>query len=189
MASFAGTGNGIELTDGTTGSSTFRVEAANFSSAGVDLGLVGQPSVSESSRARNVNPVSSDGVFSSLGDLRDALRGNDQAAITKAATALGKDLRPRCRASAASSARGCRNWKAAGTDHRREPVDAGAVEQVEGRGLTAAITKFSTLQTSLQATLQTTSQVTNLSLWISCRDPPGVARRLLMVCWKILRVH
>jgi flagellar hook-associated protein 3 FlgL len=164
MASFTAVGNGIELTDGTTGTGTFRVETANFSSAGVDLGLVGQPSVAGVITGKDVNPVSSDGVYSSLGDLRDALRGNDQQAITRAATALEKDL---ARVSRVRGIVGARVQELEGREERitDENVSTQALlSRLKDVDYTAAITKFSTLQTSLQATLQTTAQVTNLSL-------------------------
>jgi flagellar hook-associated protein 3 FlgL len=164
MATFAATGNGIVLTDTTTGGSTFRVEAANFSPAAGDLGLLASPAVGGVITGVDVNPETSSGVFNNLTRLRDALRASDQTKITEAASGIEDDL---ARIARVRGVTGARVQELESRENRI--TDENLATQTLLAGLqetdyTSAITRYTTLQTTLEAAMKTTNQVSNLSL-------------------------
>ena len=92
-ASFSTTGNGIVLTDNTAGAGTLAVTPLNFSTAAADLGLTGA-AVGNQITGTDTNAITTPGIFTDLQNLRDALRSNNQGAITQAATNLQADSQP-----------------------------------------------------------------------------------------------
>jgi len=165
MASFATTGNGIVMTDASVGPDTsFKVAAANFSSAGEDLGLNGLPATAGVITGKDVSPVSIAGVFTNLAKLRDALRTNDQRGITEASQGISEDLE---RVISVRGVTGARVQELEGREDRitdENLATQSLLSSLQDTDYTTAITQFSTLQSSLQASLRTTNTVANLSL-------------------------
>ena len=163
-ASLAPSGNGIVLTDTAGGAGTPSVAPLNFSDAAGDLGLLASPAAAGVIRGSDVNPVSATGVFANLGNLRDALRANDQQGITAAAEALAGD---HARAGRIRGETGARMQSLEARRGRLEDQDVAgkallsALSEVD---MTDAISRFQTLQTALQASMQTSASMLNLSL-------------------------
>jgi flagellin-like hook-associated protein FlgL len=164
MAGFATTGNGIQLTDNSaTGSAPFAVVAQNFSRAAEDLGLLA-PASGATITGTDVNPVAASGVFANLGQLRDALQSNDQAAITAAAAGLKDDFD---RITRVRGQTGARVQELESRQNRLDDENVATqslLSNLSDTDFTEAITRFQTLQTALQATLQSASQIMNQSL-------------------------
>jgi flagellin-like hook-associated protein FlgL len=162
-ASFATTGNGIALTDTAGGAGTLGLTAVNFSNAATDLGLTAAASGNVIT-GTDVNAVEPAGVFSHLAALRDALRSNNQDAITAAASGLKDDLDNVVRIRGETGAR------VQEIESRQEKLQdqnvatKALLSSVEDVDFTDAIAKFQTLQTALQASLQTSARILNLSL-------------------------
>jgi len=162
-ASFAGTGNGIVLTDLTGGGGNLAVAALNYSMAASDLGLAGSSSTNVLA-GRDVNAVQTSGVFGDLGKLRDGLIGSDQAAITEVAELLRADLERVVRI------RGQVGARVNDVESRQQRVEeqnlatTALISSLEDTDYNEAITRFQTLQTVLQANLQTAGSLLNLSL-------------------------
>jgi flagellar hook-associated protein 3 FlgL len=162
-ASFVATGNGIELTDGTVGAATFKVNNANFSTAAKDLGIDGN-AVAGVITGTDVNPVNATGIFANLGELRDALQTNDQTKITEAATALQEDLNRSIRV------RGEVGARVQEFESRSEKLDdqnlatTALLSSIQDVDFTEAVSRFQTLQTAMQATLQASAMTMRLSL-------------------------
>lgn len=163
MAAFAGTGNGIVLTDATVGATPFRVTSLNFSDAAADLGIDGVATAGVIA-GTDVNPVTAAGVFTNLAKLRDSLRSNDQAGITTASQGITEDLD---RVISVRGVTGARIQELEGREERitdENVATQSLLASLRETDYTTAITQFSTLQTSLEASMRTTSQVTNMSL-------------------------
>jgi flagellar hook-associated protein 3 FlgL len=162
-ASFATSGNGIVLTDTASGAGTLTLSALNFSNAAADLGLTGAASAGVIS-GTDVNAVSSHGIFANLSALRDALKSNDQKAITAAGEGLKQDY------DRVVQVRGETGARVQELDARSERLEdqniatRGLLSSIEDTDYTSAIAKFQTLQTALQANLATAGRVMNLSL-------------------------
>jgi len=162
-AAFATTGNGIVLSDSTSGGSTLTVTPQNFSSAAADLGLT-TPTVGNTIFGADVNPITTDGVFSHLAQLRNALNAGDDASITSAAQGLKDDQ------NAIITIRGQVGARVQEMQSRQSRIQDENVatnsllSNLTDTDFTTAITKFQTLQQSLQASLETASRVMNQSL-------------------------
>ncbi|HLL90945.1 MAG TPA: flagellin hook IN motif-containing protein, partial [Tepidisphaeraceae bacterium] len=165
MAAFAGTGNGIVLTDtSVAGTGTFAVAATNFSNALEDLGLAGIASAGGVIGGRDVNAVPSSGIFTNLESLRKALLANDQRAITDASGGLKEDLDRVVRVRGTT---GAEVQELEARESRLGDENVATTKLLTGlrdADFNEAITRFTTLQTSLQASLQTTAKTGNLSL-------------------------
>ena len=162
-ASFATTGNGIVLTDTTTGPAQLAVSSLNFSTAAKDLGL-DQAAVGGTLTGKDTNNIDVPGVFGNLQKLRTALETNDQAGITAAATGLKEDYDRIVRVRGETGAR------VQELDARQNSLDSenistkSLLSNLKDTDFTDAIARFQTLQTALQASMQTTAKVLNLSL-------------------------
>lgn len=162
-ASFATSGNGIVINDISGGVGTTGVTSLGGSTAAEDLGLTGAAAGGVVT-GTDVNPVAASGVFDHLADLRDALQGGDQAAITAAAAALKSDL------GQATRTRGMVGAKMQDLDSRQTRIadqntaTQTALSNLQDVDYTEAITRFQTLQTALQAALQSAGKTLNLSL-------------------------
>ena len=163
-ASFATVGNGIVLTDTAGGGGTLAVTPIEGSDAAADLGLAGVAAVGNVITGNDAAAPVVDGIFSSLGKLRDALHTNDQAGITAAAETLQQDLERVVRVRGEVGAR-VRDIES--RQGRLEDQNVGTkslLSSLADTEFTEAVARFQTLQNSLQATLQTTGQILNLSL-------------------------
>jgi flagellin-like hook-associated protein FlgL len=162
-ASFSTTGNGIILTDTAGGAGTLALAPLNFSSAAADLGLT-NAATAGTITSSDVNAVEPDGVFSHIAALRNALRSNDQAAITAAAEKLKSDY------DNVVMIRGETGARVQEIESRQQRLDdqnvatKALLSSLEDTDFTEAIARFQTLQTALQATYQTSSHIMNLSL-------------------------
>jgi flagellar hook-associated protein 3 FlgL len=112
----------------------------------------------------DVDPVEPNGIFSHLAALRDALQGNNQAAITAAAAGLKDDY------DRVVQIRGETGARVQEIESRQQRLDdqnlatKSLLSSLEDVDFTDAIARFQTLQTALQASLQTSAKVLNLSL-------------------------
>ncbi len=156
-------GNGIVLTDPTAGANPFTVTALNYSTAAADLGL-DQPAAAGTITGRDVNPVIASGVFAHLSQLRDALEGNDQDAITAAGEALKADLDriTRLRGGTGASVQEIEARQNRLADEN--VATQSLLSQLADADFTQTVTRFQSLQNALQATLQTGAMTMNLSL-------------------------
>src|SRR5688500_11087137 len=162
-ASFAGSGNGIVITDTAGGAAMLSLVPANFSEAAKDLGLLETPG-SNVITGTDVSAFEAIGVFSNLQKLREALEASDAQAITEASEGLKEDLDRVVRI------RGEAGTRLNELESRRDRLEdqdiatKGLLSSLEDTDFTDAIARFHTLQTALQASMQTTAQVLNLSL-------------------------
>ena len=162
-ATLATTGNGIVLTDIAGGAGTLSVANAPFSRAVDDLGL-DAPAAGNVIAGRDTNAVESRGMFANLIALQNALRGNDQRAITQSAERLKGDLDRIIRVRGET---GARVQELEDRQQRLEDQNIttrALLAEIEDVDFADAITRFQTLQTALQATLQTAGATLNLSL-------------------------
>ena len=163
-ASLAASGNGVVLTDTAGGAGTPAITPLNFSDAAADLGLLAAPAAGGVITGADVNTVSAAGVFADLGRLRDALRSNDQKAITAAAEGLAAE---HARAARVRGETGARVQSMEARQGRLEDQDVAAkalLSTLAEVDMTEAISRFQTLQTSLQASMQTGASILNMSL-------------------------
>jgi flagellin-like hook-associated protein FlgL len=163
VTGFTVTGNGIVLTDTAGGPGTLALTALNFSTAAADLGLTGT-SAGGVITGTDVNPVEPGGVFSHLAALRDALRNNDQNAITAAAEGLADDFDRVVRIRGETGAR-VQEIEARQQKLEDQNIASRALlSSLEDVDFTDAVARFQTLQTALQASLQTSARILDLSL-------------------------
>jgi flagellar hook-associated protein 3 FlgL len=155
-------GNGIRLTDATTGSSTSVVDL-NDSPAASDLGILGTSTGATLDGADRAT-VAVESVFSHLAALRDALLANDERGIEFATQRLDLDL---SRAVEARADVGVRAQRIADQAVREEDLsvqDQSLRSQIRDLDYTDAALRFSNLQQILQAAYQTAARSQDLSL-------------------------
>jgi flagellar hook-associated protein 3 FlgL len=157
-------GNGMQLSDASTGTGTLTVTALNGSQAAGQLGIAraaGSPGIITGD---DTNPLQPQGVFSSLSLLREALLRNDNAGIMQAAAMLAKD------GTRAIRVRGIVGAREKDVSGRKDDVTAEqsqlkqALSLLADTDFTEAATRFQQLQTAYQASLQVAQQANNLSL-------------------------
>jgi flagellar hook-associated protein 3 FlgL len=163
-AGFSATANGIELDDTTGGAGTFAVSNAGGSTAASDLGLTDNPASGNTITGSDVNPITAAGLFTNLGNLRDALLSGNAAGITAAAGGLQTDYQNivQSRGSAGAAVQEMQNRQDQITTENT--ATQSLMSQLSDTDFASAITTFQQLQTSLQATLETTARTLNLSL-------------------------
>ena len=163
VASFATTGNGIVLTDTTTGAGKLSVASLNGATTAVDLGLAGN-SAGGVITGSDVNPIGVAGIFSDLKKLSNALKGNDTAGITLSAQGLQTDSQNVTQANASVGSRlqelNNRSADLSGQTLANQTL----LSKFQDVDYTTAVTQFQTLQTGLQASLQVSAKTLNLSL-------------------------
>jgi flagellin-like hook-associated protein FlgL len=162
-ASFATVGNGIVVTDTAGGGSPPRVDPVNGSDTAADLGLANAAVGNVITGSDAAAPVVR-GIFSSLGKLRDALKTNDQAGITRAAGTIDEDLDRVVRVRGETGARVQEIESRQGRLEDQNVATKSLLSSLADTDFPEAIARFQTLQTALQATLQTAGQTLNLSL-------------------------
>jgi flagellar hook-associated protein 3 FlgL len=164
-ASFATTGNGIDLTDTAGGSGTLSVTPINNSSVASELGLTA-PATSGGTTivGTDANPIETPGIFSDLQNLQNALNTNNQQAITAAGAALQNDYNQIVSARGANGAQLQAITSRQGNITDQNLATTTLLSSLQDADYTTAVAQFQTIQTSLQASLLTASKVLNLSL-------------------------
>jgi len=165
-ASLNASGNGISLTDASTGSGVLTVTELNASSAAQQLGIdkTANSATPGQITGDDNNPLEPQGLFSSLTQLRDALLNNDTPGITASAGNLTKDA---SRVTQVQGIVGAREQdvaarKTAATDQQTQLKES--LSLLNDTDFTSAATKLQQLQTSYQASLQVAQMTNNLSL-------------------------
>jgi flagellar hook-associated protein 3 FlgL len=162
-AGFATTGNGITLTDTAGGTGTLALSSLNSSDAAAQLGLTA-PASGGVITGTDVNPVTANGVFGDLQKLSTALKANDQAGITAAATALQADYQQ------VTDVRGSNGAVLQELQDRQTQLTSqntatqSLLSSIQSANYTDVISQFETLQTALEAGLEATSKTLQLSL-------------------------
>jgi flagellin-like hook-associated protein FlgL len=161
-AGLAASGNGIELTDNTVGTTT-SVADLNDSSAAFDLGILGSTS-SATFTGQDRATVAVESAFSHLMALRDALLANDEAGISFATDRLDDDLSRAVEARADVGVRAQRIEDATTREEDLNVQDESLRSQVRDLDYTSAAIRFSNLQQILQAGYQTAAAAQQLTL-------------------------
>src|SRR5205085_11976377 len=131
--------------------------------AAADLGLT-TPAVGNTIFGADVNPITTNGVFSHLAQLRNALNACDDASITSAAQGLKDDQNSVITIRGQVGAR-VQEMQSRQSRIQDENVATNSLlSNLTDTDFTTAITKFQKLQQSLQASLETASKVMNQSL-------------------------
>jgi flagellin-like hook-associated protein FlgL len=162
-ASLAAQGNGIVITDNTTGGSTLRITRQNLSPAIDGLGL-NVEAQGDRLVGRDVNPIITDSAFTGLRELRLALDADDSGGISRAAVRLKRVLDDM------QEVQGRLAGKARGVLDRELRVDGELastqvlLSDVRDVDFTEAIVSFQKFQLALQANLATGSRAFDLSL-------------------------
>ena len=162
-ASFATTGNGIVLSDGTGGGGPLAVTSINSSRAAQDLGIARQAAGSTIT-GTDVNAVQPRGVLANLAKLRDALQTSDQSTITSAAEGLQVD---HDRVVGVRGANGAQIQELSSRQTRLDDENLATkslLSTLQDTDFTTAVTQFQTLQTELQANYQIAAKSLHLSL-------------------------
>ena len=163
-ASFKGTGNGIQIEDGTSGSGELTVSRLNLSNAAEDLGLLASTASDGTLSGTDVNPTRTDGIIGALIDLERALRSDDTRGIGLAGERLGQ-LRDEV-----TRMHGIIGARAQAMSAKRLQTEDAAqttqvfLSQVRDLDYTEAVTRLQAATTQLQAGLQTSAAITQLSL-------------------------
>ncbi|HQY87081.1 MAG TPA: flagellin [Tepidisphaeraceae bacterium] len=162
-AAFQASANGLELTDTAAGAGTLSAVSINNSIAAQELGL-DVAAISGVINGRDVAPVESNGIFANLNALRNAMRDNDQAAMTRAAEKLDFDLK---RVISNHGKIGAMVKEFESRTERMEDQNVATksvLADLEDSDYTEAISRFQMLQTSLQASMQTANTMLSTSL-------------------------
>jgi flagellar hook-associated protein 3 FlgL len=175
VARLAEFGNGLELVDANAaGTDDLSVIAQFGRDAAVELGLIplGQtqsvpPSAngaSQTLRARDVNPLETDGVFNTLTRLIEAIESSDQGQLERVAALLDGNINSINFSRSEIGARQ-QGLDVLGRRLEDEQVELQRSLSVEiDVDLVAAISEFTARQASFQASLQTTAQTFQLTL-------------------------
>jgi flagellin-like hook-associated protein FlgL len=164
VASLNTTGNGITLTDGTSGTNTLTVTPLNSSQAAAELGINKTAVSPNMIVGDDTNPLQPQGVLSSLTLLRDSLLRDDNSGIVQASTLLQGD------SARAIKTRGVVGAREKDISSRQDDVTGEQVQLKQALSLladtdfTQAATTFQQLQTAYQASLQVAQTARNLSL-------------------------
>lgn len=165
QASFAATGNGIQITDNTGGAGTLTVASINLSDAARGLGLdVTADATTGNITGLDTNPARTQSIMDVLIDLERALRSDDTPGISTAAERLDGLREEVVRMHGVVGAR-----SAAMTTKLTQMEDATLTTQtflseVRDVDYAEAITELQQFTTQLQANLQTSSALLNLSV-------------------------
>ena len=162
-ASFATTGNGIVLTDNTTGTGKLTVTPINAATTAADLGLT-TAAVGNTITGTDVNPVNVSGIFTDLNNLRNALNNNDTSGITLAAEGLTNDSQKVTDVSGSVGAQ-LQDLQSRSSDLSSQTLaNQTLLSTFQDVDYTTAATTYQTLQTSLQASLLVTANTLQISL-------------------------
>ncbi len=165
-ASLSTGANGILLSDTSAGASQIEVESLNGYAA-EDLGLLGGSftgGATATYQGSDTSTVRVDSLFTTLIELRDALRGNDERGITFAGERLEEDLDRLASARALVGGRASRVEAAQLRLDDTTVLNKSLKSERQDLDLIEASSRFSLLQTQLQATLTAVAQSQRLSL-------------------------
>lgn len=166
VAQLADGANGITLVQNSAFTQAVKVEQANNSTAGRQLGLLGGAYNAGTSTfvGTDTAKVRTDNLVTYLIDLRDALQTNDVSGIQLAGENIDRII------GLISETRGMVGGFAQRVDFAtkieddRSAIDTKVRSELQDVDYTAAATRFSLLQTQLSASLQTTARVQATSL-------------------------
>ncbi len=162
-AALATTGNGIVLTDTTTGSGTFAVTALNNSRAAANLGI-DVPASGNTITTSDVGAPTSTGIFGNLAKLAASLQTGDQVGMTAAAQGIQGDINRTIQIRGQTGAVE-QQLQSRQTQLTTENTAAQSLlSQLQDTDMASTISQFETLQTALQASLRTAANSMNLSL-------------------------
>jgi flagellar hook-associated protein 3 FlgL len=162
-AGLAATGNGIVLSDSTSGSSTLAVTPLNYSTAAAQLGLT-TPATGNTINGKDTNGISTNGIFGNLQALISALQTNNQPAITNAAGGIQNDLDrvTTIQGQTGATEQAMQNMQTTLTNETT--TTQSLISTLQDANYTDVITQYTTLQTTLQASLESTAKTLGLSL-------------------------
>ena len=165
-ASLAAIGNGIVLTDTTTGTDPFRVASLNLSQAALDLGLqqVAANATTGTLAGADNNPVRTDGILSALLELEHALRRDDTQGIALAAERLDPFTKDLTRIHGVIGARSQAMRSKLNQSEDAANATRIFLSEIQDLDYAGAITRMQSATTQLQANLQTSSVLLDLSL-------------------------
>jgi flagellin-like hook-associated protein FlgL len=166
VAQLADGATGITLVQNSAFTQAVKVEQANNSTAGRQLGLLGGAYNAGTSTfvGTDTAKVRTDNLVTYLIDLRDALQTNDVSGIQLAGENIDRII------GLISETRGMVGGFAQRVDFAtkieddRNAIDTKVRSELQDVDYTAAATRFSLLQTQLSASLQTTARVQATSL-------------------------
>jgi len=164
-ASFSSVGNGIVLTDNTTGTNTFAVTPDNGSAVAGELGLTTAAS-GDKITGSDANPVQVSGLFTDLQALSSALQNGNTDAITAAGVNLQNDYNQITDAQGVAGAQAQNLGNLSSQIQSENTATQTLLSNIQDTNMTTAVTEFQQLQISLQGALQTTAlsqQVTLLN--------------------------
>ncbi len=166
-ASLATTGNGIVLTDPTSGSGVLSVSTLNSSEVAGQLGIATSAASATPGviNGADTNAIPSQGLFSALQQLRQALANNDTTGIQNAATLLTQAASSvqQVLGGVAGREQEVANFQTQNSDYQTQLQKN--LSDLSSTDMTTAATQLQSLQTSYQASLQIaalTSQNMNL---------------------------
>jgi len=162
-AGFSQNGNGIGLTDFTTGTGTLTVTPINDATTAADLGLTTK-AVGNTLTGADVNPVNVPGIFTDLKNLSDALNSNSTAGITAASEGLTTDAQTVTDASGSVGAQLQELSNRSADLTSQTTANQTLLSSFQDVDYTTAATTYQTLQTSLQASLLVTANTLQISL-------------------------
>ncbi|MCH8805905.1 MAG: hypothetical protein IH986_07435 [Planctomycetes bacterium] len=162
-ASLATQGNGLIITDNTSGAATLRIERANSSPAidglGLDVSATGNRLV-----GRDVNPQRVDSTFTALMEVRGGLLADDGQAITMAGTRLEAILKQMQEHQGRMAAQAQNMVERESRIENEVSAARVLLSDIRDVDIAEAVVRFQQLQTALQANLATSSRILNLSL-------------------------
>jgi len=166
-AALTATGNGLELTDGSGGPGNLTVTTHPANQSGYftaqELGL-DQSVAANVLTGADVNPAQPEGLFAHLLQLRDALLADDDAAISRAATALVEDgkLMTTMRGVVGSHVQALEDRQTQMQDNQLAMETLRS--DIRDIDFTEAITRYQNLYAALQGNLITGSQLAKVTL-------------------------
>lgn len=157
-------GNGFSFEDNTAGGGDFRVTPLGQSVAAYDLGLSQNAGTGTAITTGDQAAVRTDGLFTHLLDLREALANNDTNGITLATEGVDKGIDNLIRAHADVGVRGRQVERLQERSSELRNAEQVLLSDLRDADLTEAITRFSQAQQQLEATLRVGVQSLQLSL-------------------------
>lgn len=165
-AALATTGNGIVLTDHTTGTGTLAVTPVDAATTAADLGLTGAGATAAAGTigGADVSAVAAGGILGDLKKLSDALKTDDTDGITDAAVSLQSDTTGVTTTRAVVGAR-LQQLTSRSTDTDAQNVATQSLlSSFQDVDYATATTQYQALQTSLEASLRVTASSLHMSL-------------------------
>jgi flagellin-like hook-associated protein FlgL len=166
-AGLSTTGNGIALTQNLSGTpGAIAVSKLNNSGAAEDLGFLNgtYDATSATFTAQDPAAIHVQNIFTSLVQLRDALRANDSDGITLAGSGLDQQINRLSQTQALVGVYANRVKDAVNRQTDENTTNEQLRSQYQDVDFTEAAIQFSNLRTQLQAALQTGAQSQSLSL-------------------------